>query len=152
MVINTPTGSYLDDDNVPHSALTVELYLPWSDSWIDLPDLPNWEYEDGTVVQMTDTNIVSLPISSDTHSVALLGGEHVDWDTGEESMNPNVWELVFNNENKTYTWDYSRVSMGEYCIYDEVSVLYYYLLDMAMEGLGAAAVRVPDTFFSSFRL
>ena len=48
------------DKRLPYPINSVEMYLPWNDTWGDLPTLPNWTGADGTVHQMTNTHIMSL--------------------------------------------------------------------------------------------
>ena len=97
------TGLYVDGHD-RHTTNSVELYLPWNDSWIDLPDLPDFAH-DGAVVPMTDTHIMSLAISGDANHLHLVGGQHSDWSTSVERMTGQVWRLEFDQDKHRYYWD-----------------------------------------------
>ena len=83
---------------------SVELYLPWNDTWINLPTLPDIK-QHGTVLPVTDTLIMSLAIAGGSNSLHLVGGVHQDWNTGATSMTNNVWRLFFHIGNHSYYWD-----------------------------------------------
>ena len=71
MTVELSKGSHYDAENVLHTTNSVELYLPWNDIWIDLPNLPHWEDPNGNY-SMTETLIMSLQIAGDLNSLHLL--------------------------------------------------------------------------------
>ena len=86
---------------------SVELYLPWNDTWIGLPTLPELTDVDGIVYNMTHTLIMSLAISGNAYSLHLLGGNNVDFNNPDEesfTYTNNVWQLMRNDGNNTYYW------------------------------------------------
>ena len=99
-----PTGSYLDDEGLAHAAISVELYLPWNDTWIDLDFLPAMTHN-GTVFHMTDTHIMSLAVAGFSNRLSLLGGMIMDWNTDIELITDRVCKLTFNFGKHSYFWD-----------------------------------------------
>ena len=75
--------------------------MPWNDTWIDLPALPDIAYPDGTVYPMTDTHIMALGGGNRLH---LVGGENTEWNTGAGRVTRKVWQLQFNRGNHSYQW------------------------------------------------
>ena len=106
-------GLYIDGDG-RHSTGSVELYLPWSDSWIPLPELPHFTWSDGTVLPMTDTHIMSLALTDSAYSLRLVGGGNYDWNTVVERVTSKVWQLCYNLANHTHYWDNNGV-YGVWC-------------------------------------
>ena len=78
--------------------------MPWNDTWIDLPTLPDWTYPDGTVYPVTDTLIMSLASPGGANILHLLGGANVDWTTRLETVNRKVWQLGFDRGSQSYFW------------------------------------------------
>ena len=78
----------------------MEVYLPWNNTWLDLPPLPDLGDGDG---RMDRTRIMSLTVSggSDLH---LLGGSRTDWNTGEVRATRTVWRLEWDSGSQTYSW------------------------------------------------
>jgi hypothetical protein len=141
-------GVYRDGD-VLHPTSSVELYLPWSDSWIPLPSLPNITLSDGAVLPMTNTHIMFL-VTNSANMVHLVGGTSTDWNTGLETMTSKVWELPYNRANHTYYWDTSIApDMGKYGVRCSHVVIIIFT-DMHMASIESAAVGVPDNFFQHF--
>jgi hypothetical protein len=139
---------YIDGDGL-HPTSSVELYLPWNDSWIPLPDLPHFTY-DGAVWPMTNTLIMSLGITGTTNSLYMMAGANTDWNTGVERMTSKVWQLYYNSANHTYYWDNSLATdMGKYGVRCSHVVIIIFA-DMDMVSIGSAAVGVPDNFFQHF--
>ena len=133
------------------STNSVEVYLPWNDTWIDLPTLPDISKHDGSVVPMTDTNILSLDIASSGNRLHLVGGESMNWNTGAMTDVKKVYRLEFDRGNKSYSWsDHYDHEMGKCGLWCSHLVIILFL-DMYMQMVGGnGAVGVPDTFFASF--
>ena len=106
---------------------SVELYLPWNDTWIDLPTLPQWkEFDvkndaewnhdadvDGWEEEMTVTQIMSLANAGRRNILYLLGGANIR--TYRKKMTNKVWWLAFNTGNHSYYWYYSAYhAMGKF--------------------------------------
>ena len=94
----------MDDAGVYHSVNSVELYLPWNNTWVFLPQLPQFTNGDGSVISMTDTHIMSLDLINGAFSLYLIGGSHLDYNTDVETVSDRVWRLVFNTTNHGYYW------------------------------------------------
>ena len=109
---------YQDKAGAFKDVLSVEVYLPWNNTWLELPTLPTWTNDDGTVRNMTFTQILSLTMGSDgVSTVCLLGGEHDDLDTFVVTFTPLVWMLSYHSGNHTYYWDHTtamRPDMGKF--------------------------------------
>jgi hypothetical protein len=87
--------------NVWHPVNSVELYIPWNDTWIDLPHLPDIKFDnDETDYKMSQTVIMT----DDTNQIKLLGGQHMNWDTDFERVSSCVWRLIFSHNNHSYYW------------------------------------------------
>merc|ERR1712008_184835 len=68
-------GLYLDKAGRFQPVHTVEVYLPWNNTWLELPTLPTVTYDDGSVLNITLTQILSLTMGSGgVTTVCLLGG------------------------------------------------------------------------------
>ena len=82
---------------------SVEVYIPWNDTWLDLPLLP-----DQGVVQfgrMSSTNMMYLLESGGGGSyLYLLGGSSNAWSIGEASSTSEVWRLMWDSNSQTYSW------------------------------------------------
>ena len=79
---------------------SVEVYIPWNNTWIDLPPLP--DLGDG-YGRMDHTRIMFLPDSGGTH-LYLLGGRSTDWNKGDAKVIGTVWRLVWDKSSLTYSW------------------------------------------------
>jgi hypothetical protein len=142
------SGMY-SDGHARHPTNSVELYLPWSDSWIPLPPLPNIVLDDGTALPMTDTLIMSLAATLDTNSLHVMGGANTNWNTGMGQVTSEVWQLHYNSANHTHYWDYSIHDLGKYVVWRGHVVIIIFT-DIAMSSLQTAALGVPDNFFQYF--
>ena len=87
-----------------HPTNSVELYLPWNNTWVSLHDLPDFPADDGAVVNMTNTLIMSVDITGAGNTLHLMGGEHTDWSTGVTRITSKVWRLRFNTDTHSYHW------------------------------------------------
>ena len=81
----------------------MELYLPWNDTWMDLPLLPNFTNDKGAVLKMSSPLLIFLPLAGHSYSLNLLGGASYDQDN-LETMTDLVWHLKFHRGNHTYFW------------------------------------------------
>jgi len=128
-------GVFLDKAGAFQDVLSVEVYLPWNNTWLELPTLPTTTLADGSVLNMTFTQIFSLTMGSAGGStLCLLGGEHADLDRDVGTFTPHVWRLSYHSGNHTYYWDH------------DTAITPY--MDMAMEVQGSPLVGVPDTFYA----
>ena len=93
---------YLDEHG-SHPTTSVELYLPWTNTWIDLPPLPHITAH-GTMYNITDTLIMSLATAGGGNTLHLVGGQNSDWSTGEERVTRKVWQLRFSSDTHSYHW------------------------------------------------
>ena len=81
----------------------VEVYIPWNNTWLDLPLLPDQGYGEG---RMERTCIMFLSVSGGVFELYLLGGRRTDWNTGENTVTTGVWTLVWASGSQTYSWSY----------------------------------------------
>ena len=98
------TGSYKDGGSLFYERNSVELYLPWNDTWIDLPTLPEIIYANVLVLNMTSTRIMSMALAGNLNALYLVGGSGVDWNMSDEIVNKSVWQLKYSNVNYSYYW------------------------------------------------
>ena len=81
---------------------------------MDLPPLPHFTWDDGTINNMTDTLIMSLATTGSTNTLHLVGGEHTDWNTGLGKETSKVWQLQFTSDTHSYHWiDVVDTDMGK---------------------------------------
>ena len=115
----------------------MELYVPWNDTWIYLPDLPKINEE----LIMSKTHIVSIADNNRGSALLLLGGTFVNRKTmSDETTSRGVWRLRWDETSHSYSWtDQFDTKMGK----REMGTLF---------GDGSRAAAVPDTFLSSFGL
>ena len=78
----------------------MEVYIPWNNTWLDLPPLP--DLGDGGS-RMDETRIMSLPASGGSY-LYLVGGSSTDWNIGETTYTRTVWRLVWDIGSQTYSW------------------------------------------------
>ena len=90
----------MDKGRVPHPVNSVELYLPWNNTWLDLPPLP--DPVDGAG-RMDMTRIMSLTDSAGSN-LYLPGGSSSDWNTGLTTDTGTVWRLLWDRGSRTYSW------------------------------------------------
>ena len=78
----------------------MEVYLPWNNTWLELPALPF--IDPGH--RMTDTRIISLTSQgSGVPRLYLLGGNYY-LSPLEIITTDKVWELVWNGKTNSYNW------------------------------------------------
>ena len=116
----------------------MELYVPWNDTWIYLPDLPKIEVENEELI-MRKTHIVSIADNARGSALVLLGGTFVNRKTmSDETTSRKVWRLLWEEASHSYSWtDQFDTKMGK----REMGTVF---------GDGSRAAAVPDTFLSSF--
>ena len=90
----------MDDIGTFHSVQSVEVYIPWNNTWLDLPSLPDLSDEGD---RMDLTSILSLTDSAGSF-LYLLGGSSNDWDSGECRETGTVWRLEWDRGSRTYSW------------------------------------------------
>ena len=90
----------MDDRGAFHSVQSVEVYIPWNNTWLDLPALPDLSDEGG---RMDLTRILSLTDSAGSF-LYLLGGSSNNWDSGECRETGTVWRLEWDRGSCTYSW------------------------------------------------
>ena len=88
------TGAYMDDRGTRHPVSGVELYIPWNNTWVPLPTLPDWADDDGSVYHMTDTHIMPMSVAGVCNSLYLVGGTSMDWSTMVFYMTKTVLAMV----------------------------------------------------------
>ena len=93
------TGEYKNGGGL-HSVNSVEVYIPWNDTWLNLPPLPDLGDEAG---RMEQTRIMYMDDSGGSH-LYLLGGSRTDWNTGKTKVTRTVWRLMWHSGSQTYTW------------------------------------------------
>ena len=93
----------MDDGGAGHPVPTAEVYLPWTDSWRQLPDLPAWTDSSGSH-NMTATRLMLLTGTAGLLELHLLGGTSTDWSTHRVSLTPQVWRLDWNSGSRSYSW------------------------------------------------
>ena len=91
-----------------HTTSSAEVYLPWKDTWLELPPLP--VMDPGHRNQTT--RIFSLHTDSGLR-LHLLGGFY-DQGGGEARYTRSVWRLEWQDSNSSYYWtDDFEPSLGE---------------------------------------
>ena len=80
---------------------SVEVYIPWNNTWLDLPALPYME--DGNH-RMDETRIMYITDDSGGSFLYLLGGSSTDWNTEEGIFTGTVWTLSWDHGSQTYSW------------------------------------------------
>ena len=75
-----------------------------------LPDIPR---PDGALIPMTNTFIMVLATESENY-LRVVGGQNIDWNTGEMTGSRLVWCLNFNMGNQTFYWHEDNHYMGKY--------------------------------------
>ena len=100
-----------------HPINSVELYLPWNDTWRELPPLPNFT-NTGVEYKMNFSPLMSLSLTDDevSNDLLLLGGSNIDMSTEMETCTTKVWVLTFIMDNHTYLWSQtdSAPDMGRF--------------------------------------
>ena len=86
----------------------VEVYLPWNDTWIKLPLLPDLGEGGGRIAR---TQIMSIP--DGFLALYLLGGGSMDKHGGAWNDNARVWHLQWDYSSHNYSWrDRQTPKMG----------------------------------------
>ena len=86
-----------------HPTPSVELYVPWNNTWVELPALPTFTDDDGTLYNMTDAHILSMPLNG-LSTLYIVGG--ADWDHDRDVLTNTaaVWKLVYDAGHHGYYW------------------------------------------------
>ena len=90
-----------------HYISTSEVYLPWKDTWLELPPLP--DIDPGH--RMEFTRIFTLNTGGNGLRLYLLGGDYAQA-RGGGRYTRRVWMLNWNPSNSSYYWTTEWV-MGE---------------------------------------
>ena len=121
---------YRDESGVPHPTPSVELYIPWNNTWVFLPSLPSFTYWEPLVadqefsafrphqVNMTVTHLFSLNIRGG-NMLYLLGGSAYDWASPTQKHTSDVWRLEYNQTSRGYYWfrnDFLYPPTGQYFV------------------------------------
>ena len=80
---------------------SVEVYIPWNKTWLDLPPLPDLGDGHG---RMDRTRIMFMTDQVDGSSLYLLGGSRSDSPTREGAITSSVWRLLWDSGSQTYSW------------------------------------------------
>ena len=78
----------------------VEVYLPWNDTWMELPELPDMGEGDGGMVK---TRIMSIPDGA--LCLYLLGGSSMNTDGRPQMATARVWQLQWDYNSHNYSWE-----------------------------------------------
>ena len=110
-IFKTNTSGEFSEKGKIHPATRVELYVPWNDTWIYLPDLPKIDEE----LIMSKTHIVSIAENDRGSALLLLGGTFVKRQTmSEETRSRVVWRLLWDKTRHSYSWtDQFDTKIGE---------------------------------------
>ena len=92
-------GAYRDKEHVRHSISSVELYVPWNNTWVNLPLLPFVELN----YRMVATQVMSLSMYG-LSKFCLLGGDYQVSKNAAIGTN-GVWELLWNDTSRSYSWE-----------------------------------------------
>ena len=100
--IESISGWYRDKEGASHSVFGVEVYLPWNDTWLDLPPLPDLG---GGYGRMDRTRLMFLSdVAGGVPLLYLLGGSTTIWSHGVDASDRRVWILQWDTFNHTYSW------------------------------------------------
>ena len=86
-------------EHVRHSISSVELYVPWNNTWVNLPLLPFVELN----YRMVATQVMSLSMYG-LSKLCLLGGDYQVSKNAAIGTN-GVWELLWNDTSRSYSWE-----------------------------------------------
>lgn len=78
-----------------YTVSSVELYIPWNDTWVDLPILPIFTDIGGQRITLTKM----LWLQSPVNGLYLLGGCVAD-----DSCTRQVWRLQWAEDTQSYFW------------------------------------------------
>ena len=108
-------SQYVDDSSVlsvvvaggdgggPGTVHSVEVYIPWNNTWLPLPALPDLGDGAGRV---DTTRVMSL----DGSNLFLLGGGRTYLDTGLDTNTKTVWRLLWDGGSRNYSWASSGIA------------------------------------------
>ena len=95
-----------------HSA---EVYLPWNNTWLELPPLPLINDQDQDMGELYNSRIFSLN-KEGLLNLYLLGGIS-GINTEDDNVYTNdVWRLIWDSSNQSYHWTEDKKpspAMGE---------------------------------------
>ena len=83
----------------------MEVYIPWNNTWLDLPPLP----DPGDGAGRMDQTRIMFMTGGGGMQLYLLGGTRYDWNTGTATVTGRVWRLVWESGSHTYSWTDSYV-------------------------------------------
>ena len=86
-----------------HNIRSVEVYLPWSDTWFNLPTLPTFNDGDGAQYNITDAHIFNI-LTQDSYQLYLVGGVNYDIARGAVSPTKHIYRLHYYDG--TYYWNH----------------------------------------------
>ena len=105
LLLKSFIGAYKAGGSI-HPTSSVEVYLPWNDTWIELPQLPGWQVPPKwTVKRMDLTRLMSLTSRAQGTQLFLLGGSHTEWNAGKGLVTKEVSQLRWNSGSRNYSWD-----------------------------------------------
>ena len=147
-MLSSSSGFYKDTDGAAHPATSVEVYLPWTDTWEGLGDMPVW-HEGGSERKMDQAGMIFLPSEAE---LILLGGLSMDWNTGVDYLTKKVFELTWNSSSHSYYWHCGGApDLGKWTglLRTVTHVQLAYVSDIFYD-VGLETVAVPDSFLSTF--
>ena len=140
---------YVGKGRLVHSVSSVEVYIPWNDTWMDLPQLPDFGGGQG---RMDKTRIMSLPglAGGGEPGLYLLGGSSSNWSRGEETDTNQVWRLMWDHGSHTYSWtDTYQQELGRLLCLLLYSTGFTQSHFAAMAfAWGSEGAGIPDNFIS----
>ena len=94
---------YEDGAGVVHNIRSVEVYLPWSDTWFNLPTLPTFT-DDGVQYNITNAQIFNILLKNGGYKLFLVGG--MDYDIEGEALmtTKHIYHLHYNG---SYHWNHN---------------------------------------------
>ena len=96
----------------------MELYIPWNDTWLELPALPS--IEPGH--RMTNTRTISLTRQDGVPRLYLLGGNYY-LSPLQKRYTDKVWGLVWNGTMQSYNWILEKHSLSKLHLYLTVLIV-----------------------------
>ena len=99
-VYYSSSGVYMDNDRAVHPVTSVEVYLPWNDTWVGLADMPDGEQE-GLKMKINQAGMI---YSLSTGHLFLLGGQYTDYNADKEYDLKTVFDLALNSSSHNYYW------------------------------------------------
>ena len=120
----------------------MEVYIPWNNTWLDLPPLP--DLVDGDSWPMDETRIMFIEREAGSF-LYLLGGSNHHWNTESEKTIGRVWRLQWDKGFQNYSWTtFGNQALGRYLgpNYTRFSI---YFPDTVFASSGLA-VGIPENF------